>query len=568
MSTNYLCDESLPFLPQRRGLLPFTLFFLVVAWLFPPGVCISQTCCADTNSIVSTYAGTGAAGYSGDGGPAASAQLNNPYAVCFDPAGNLYIADSNNSVIRKVTPAGIISTYAGNGTAGYSGDGGPATSAELSEPIFLSCDSLGNLYVADSSWGVVNGSNPGDSVIRKITPGGIISTFAGTGTAGDTGDGGPAVLAEINPYDLAIDQFNNVIFTQPNDHVIRVISPSGIISRIAGTGVAGNSGNGVPALTAQMQSPEGVAFDKGSASIYFWDDGNFMYRKIDSCGNITTVAGNGLYGDSGNGGPALSASFEDAEGEAFCGGNLYMADFQTDTIRLIDACGNVQAVGGIAYVRSDTGNGGPFSAATLDQPEGMAFDSSGNLYIAEMTGNIVRLVSKDCAPTPTPECVLVPTATPACTQPVTPTDTPTPTPTNTSTPTPTPTITLTFTPTPTPTITLTPTATLTPTVTLTPTITLTPTPTCVTHVWPDPYNPQTAFDGNLNWDCLPAGASVYIYTVAGERVNKLPVNGGIVQWGGRNESNVPVSPGIYFYAVQPPGGGGYQTGKFIVVKSP
>src|ERR1700679_143276 len=156
------------------------IFVLITALLIFdfPQVSFSQSCRVDGNSIVSTFAGTGLAGYSGDGGLATLAKLNNPYDVCFDSAGNLYIADSDNSVIRKVTPGGIISTYAGNGTAGYSGDGGLATAAELSEPIFIAFDLLGNLYVADNSGGVLGATHGGNNDIRKITPGGIISTFA------------------------------------------------------------------------------------------------------------------------------------------------------------------------------------------------------------------------------------------------------------------------------------------------------------------------------------------------------------------------------------------------------
>ncbi len=509
------------------------LKILPVLFLLGYGYGFAQ-CLINTTSIITDFAGTGAGGYSGDGGPALSATLDYPMGLCFDSVGNLYVCDFNNNVVRKINTAGIITTFAGNGTPGYTGDGGPATFAELSEPAFTAFDSKGNLYI----------SNYGSNVVREVSSGGIITSFAGNGIPGYSGDGGPATSAELEPYDLAVDQFDNVFVTDYFNHVIRKITPAGIISTFAGTGVDGYSGDGGPATSAELSAPEGLVFDQPAAAIYFWDDDNFVIRKIDSCGIITTVGGNGNSSYSGSGVPALSASFSDAEGIAMYGGNLYLADWINDTLRMIDPCWIVWTLGGNSG--SLPGNGGPISNALLNEPEGIAFDAAGNLYVAERLGNDVREIAVNCSPTPTLACVPVATATPACTQPITPTGVPTnsPTPTLTYTSTSTPTSTFTST------ITNTPTLTPTYTPTFTPTTTFSFTPTCVPHVWPDPYNPKFAVSGFLNLSCLPLDSTVSFYTLSGELVQSLPETGGMVQWNGRNRNGALVSSGIYYYVIQ------------------
>jgi len=536
------------------------ILWLAAPWAASP---VWAQCDINPSSIITTFAGNGTLGDTGDGGPATSAEINQPRDVCLDPAGNLYFTVVGG--VRKVNGAGIITTFAGNGTVGYSGDGGLATSAELNYPNSLAFDSKGNLYISDYF----------ANVVRMVAPSGIITTFAGTGTPGYTGDGGAATAAEMGVYDLAVDQFDSIFVSDPYHYVIRKITQAGIISTFAGTGTKGYTGDGGPATSAELDTPEGMAFDAPAASLYLWDDGNYVIRLINSCGNISTVGGDGTRAYAGNGVPALTASFGDAEGLALYGGNLYVSDWATDTLRMIDPCWIVHLVGGTPDEGTETGNGVPISSATMNSPFGIAFDAAGNLYVPDQDSNIVHKVAVNCSPTPTLACVPPPTATPACTQPV-PSGTPTISPTNppTSTATGTPTATLTCTPTatptnsPTPTLSSTPTQTPTITLTTTPTFTLTVTPsftpTCVIHVWPDPYSMRYAYDHALKISCLPSGAQVSIYTLSGELVNRFGPSGDPTEWMGKNPKGDSVSPGIYFYVIQN-GQTVAQQGKFLVM---
>jgi hypothetical protein len=234
--------------------------------------------------VISTVAGNGAGGCSGDGGPATSAQLV-PWGIAVDAVRNLYIADygAGHNRVRKVTPGGVISTVAGNGTYGSSGDGGPATSAQLQSPSGVAVDAAGNLYFAE-----YHGCR-----IRKVTPGGVISTVAGNGAGGFSGDGGPATSARLDrPSGVAVDAAGNLYFADTNNHRIRKVTPGGVISTVAGNGAAGFSGDGGPATSAQLYDPRGVAMD-AAGNLYIADYGNDRIRKITPGGAISTVAGNG-----------------------------------------------------------------------------------------------------------------------------------------------------------------------------------------------------------------------------------------------------------------------------------
>jgi trimeric autotransporter adhesin len=281
-----------------------------------------------STGMILTLVGNGTPGYSGDGSAATAAKISGPTGVAVDAAGNVYIADQSNRRVRKVDGAGIITTFAGNGTAGHGGDGGPATAAELYMPYGLALDSGGNLYISD--WG--------SNVVRKVNTAGIISTVAGNDTAGYAGDGGAATAAELHsPGGLAIDTSGNLYIAEYANFRVRKVNAMGVISTFAGTGTAGFSGDGGPATAAQLTGLTGVAVD-ASQNVYISDTGNRI-RKIDASGTITTFAGNGLAGEAGDGGLATSAEIYYPCGVATdLFGDVYIADYGNNRIREVGAC--------------------------------------------------------------------------------------------------------------------------------------------------------------------------------------------------------------------------------------
>ena len=281
-----------------------------------------------SNGVISTVAGSSTADvYAGDGGKATSASLNRPNGIAFDTAGNIYIADTGNHVVRKVNTSGIISTVAGNNSSAYSGDGGPAIDASLSEPSGLAFDGAGNLYIADTN----------NNCIRIVTPDQNIHTFAGQCSyALFQGDGGPATQAKLNkPYSVAVDPYGSVYISDTQNERLRKVTPDGIINTIAGSGTPGAlgfAGDNGPALQAEFSSPSGLALD-ASGSIYIADKGNFRIRKILPSGIVVTVAGNGTPGYSGNA-AATSAEMYFPQGVfADSSGDVYIADTQNDIVR-------------------------------------------------------------------------------------------------------------------------------------------------------------------------------------------------------------------------------------------
>jgi sugar lactone lactonase YvrE len=234
-----------------------------------------------SDGTITTVAGVGAPGFAGDGGPARQARLYLPTGVALDAVGNLYIADEGNNRIRRVSPDGIIQTVAGNGVAGFGGDGGAATDAWLAAPDGVAADAAGNLYIADTV----------THRIRKVTPDGIIRTIAGSDQPGLAGDGGPAAQALLfNPRMLAIDAAGNLLFTDTAAHVVRRITPSGIIERVAGTGQPGSSGDGGPATAAQIVAPWGIAAD-ASGNVYIGEMRSGSIRMVDASGTVRSVFG-------------------------------------------------------------------------------------------------------------------------------------------------------------------------------------------------------------------------------------------------------------------------------------
>ncbi|MBX2907120.1 MAG: Ig-like domain-containing protein [Taibaiella sp.] len=469
-----------------------------------------------TDGTITTFAGTGSYGFSGDGGPAIAAAFAGPTKITFDASGNLFVADHYNNRIRKISPNGIISTVAGTGYLGFSGDGVPATATNISRPAVVKFGPGGDMYILD-----YNGCR-----IRKVNSAGIISTYAGTGTPGTTGDGGPATAAQIfYPFGMDFDTAGNLYFAEASGNTVRMIDNAGIIHTIAGSGTAGFSGDGGPASAAQLNNPAGIlvhsdgsiyvadqfncrirrisggtissyagtscgysgdgdaAIDAavywpneliegpdGSivmtdnfnhvvrrispnpASLYIyglksipvdsattytasipggtWSSGNptiatitsggvltghsagtvtIVYSVTNTCGTrsvtkqvrvrtgceptITTIVGNGEDGYSGDGGPASSAALRGPVGLAYdASGNLYVADHYSNVIRKISTSGIVSTfagTGGYGY----SGDGGPATAAMFKGPYKLTFDASGNLFVADHYSNRVRKIT-------------------------------------------------------------------------------------------------------------------------------------------------------------------------------
>jgi sugar lactone lactonase YvrE len=258
-----------------------------------------------TAGIITTVAGNGTAGFSGDGGISTNAQLNTPYGVALDAAGNLFVADLNNNRVRVVSAAGVITTIAGTGTSGSAGDGGPAARAQLRNPSDVLIDPSGNVFVADST----------NSKIRRITPPGVISTVAGTGTSGFSGDNGAATAAQFNrPMALAMDAAQNLYITDLNNQRLRRLTPDGIVATIVGNGTAGLSGDGGLPTNAQLNLPYGIAIDS-TGNLFIADTNNHCIRKLTPAGVLSTVVGLGAgAGFSGDGGQALYAQLNGPAG--------------------------------------------------------------------------------------------------------------------------------------------------------------------------------------------------------------------------------------------------------------
>ena len=334
---------------------------------------------AQSGGNISTFAGNGGYSYSGDGGPATSAQLNAPHGVAADSAGNYYIADSGNNVVRKVSASGAITTFAGNGTAAFGGDGGAATSAQLNGPQGVALDSAGNVYIADT----------GNSRVREVS-GGTINTVAGSGTPGYSGDGGAAAGAKLySPVGLALDAKGNLYIADTNNSAIRKVS-NGTISTVAGNGVQGYSGDGGPALSARLNDPQGVAVDS-AGNLYITDTLNYAIRQVSPNGSIATIAGNGVAGYSGDGGPASQAQLTYPTGIAVdSGGDVYFGDAGA-SVRKIYANGTIATIAGNGSI-GYTGDGGPATSASLDGPTGIALNSNGDVYVADSANDAVRLL--------------------------------------------------------------------------------------------------------------------------------------------------------------------------------
>jgi sugar lactone lactonase YvrE len=385
-----------------------------------------------SKGIITTYAGTGIAGYSGDGGPATSAMVNFPAGIVLDTASEIVFADLANNRIRKIDSSGNISTIAGNGTAGYTGDGGPATSASLNGPNGVTYDSAGNLYFSDFY----------NNVIRRVDTTGTITTYAGDGTAGFSGDGGPATKAQLNAArSVVTDTHGNLFIADTGNARVREVNSAGIITTIAGDGTKGFSGDGGPATKAAIGAPRDVQWLAGTlyisnggssrvrdvvlstgiintfvgsvwgydgdghsptltelsfvtgihslstTSILMADDYNSRLREL-AGGVVKTVAG----GFIGDGGAATSGALVLPENIAFdSAGNLYVADSEGNRIRKVGTTGKISTVAGTG-VSGYTGDGGLATSATLYWPQGVVVDSSNNIYISDEFNNVIRRI--------------------------------------------------------------------------------------------------------------------------------------------------------------------------------
>jgi trimeric autotransporter adhesin len=334
---------------------------------------------------INTIAGNGIIGFSGDGGQALAAELAYPVAITVDNNNNVYFVDLLNKRVRKINGSNIITTIAGNGVQGYSGDSVAGTSAELGAPSGVSVDAQGNIYIADQT----------NNRIRKLSSSGIITTIAGNGIMAFSGDGGLAIAAELSyPAGVVTDNIHNIYVADMINNRIREINTSNVIFTIAGNGVRGYSGDGIPATDAEFSDAEGLALDY-SGNIYVVDETVNRVREINTNGIINTIAGNGIMGFSGDNGPASAAEIAYPEAVAVdLGNNVYFIDGINERVRKIDTSGIISTIAGDG-TQGFYGDGGPATAAKLGSPLGIAVDTSGNVYIADQTNNRIRKLTPD-----------------------------------------------------------------------------------------------------------------------------------------------------------------------------
>jgi hypothetical protein len=347
-------------------------------------VCAALACCAPAGAApgdISTVAGT-TPGFAGDGGPAIAAQLDDPTSVAPTPDGGFLVADFGNSRVRKVSAAGAITTVAGNGTVGYSGDNGPATEAQLAEPSGVAATREGGFLLADLL----------DCVVREVHPDGTIVTVAGSAQAGFSGDGAAATSAKLySPGGVAVTPEGGFLIADTGNNRIRKVFANGTIVTVAGTTTGGYSGDGGPATAAELNNPIGVAVTPDGGFLIA-DSGNHRIRRVRPDGTIVTAAGAGTPGLTGDGDLATSALLHWPYGvTALADGGFLIADELNERIRRVSPAGVITTIAGTSGGLS--GDGGPAIAAQLSEPVGVAVTRTGNLLIADIDNSRVRLVA-------------------------------------------------------------------------------------------------------------------------------------------------------------------------------
>ena len=358
--------------------------------------------------MITRVAGTGTPGDTGDDGPAADAELNQPGGVAMTADGGFLIADTNSNEVRAVSPAGVITRVAGTGTSGNSGDDGPATDAELSlvSDFINAVNSFLNHLspppdvmllhaggVAVTAGGGFLIADTGNNEVRAVSPAGVITRVAGTGTAGNSGDDGPATDAELNaPVAVAATADGGFLIADTGNNEVRAVSPAGVITRVAGTGTSGNSGDDGAATDAELAFPFGVVVTAGGGFLIA-DTFNNMVRAVSPAGVITRVAGTGTAGSSGDDGPAADAELAFPSGVAVtANGGFLIADTGNNQVRAVSPAGVITRIAGTG-TPGNTGDDGPATDAELNQPGGVAATAHGGFLIADTSNSEVRKVA-------------------------------------------------------------------------------------------------------------------------------------------------------------------------------